>query len=74
MGSWFKGGGGHTSKLKMVINLFLKLLTENKFALIHISVIHMCNKVKTKASILQQYLLCLVVYQKMQSKQSETMF
>ena len=26
--------------------------------------IRMCNKVKTKASILQQYLLCLVVYQK----------
>ena len=33
------GGGGHTSKLKMVINLFLQLLTENKFVLIHVSMI-----------------------------------
>ena len=65
MGSWFKGGG-HTSKLKMVINLFLTLLTKN--ALIHVSMIRMCNKVKTKASILQQYLLCLVVYQKVATK------
>ena len=48
----------------MVINLFLKLLTETKFALIHVSLICMCNKVKTKASILQQYLLCFVVYLK----------
>ena len=52
----------------MVINLFLQLLTENKFALIHASMIRMCNKVKTKASILQQYLLCLVVYQKIATK------
>ena len=63
-----RGGGEHTSKLKMVINLFLLLLTENKFALIHASMIRMCNKVKTKASILQQYLLCLVVYQKIATK------
>ena len=67
MGSWFKGGG-RTSKLKMVINLFLLLLTENKFALIHVSMIHMCNKVKTKASIIQQYLLCLVVYPKIATR------
>ena len=59
--------GGHTSQLKMVINLFLLLLTENK-ALIHVSMIRMSNKVKTKASILQQYLLCLVVYQKIAIK------
>ena len=61
-------GGEHTSKLKMVINLFLKLLTENKFVLIHVSMIHMCNIVKTKASKLQQYLLCLVVYQNIATK------
>ena len=61
MGSWFKGG--HTSKLKMVIKLFLLFLTGNKFALIHVSMIRMCNKLKTKASKLQQYLLCLIVYQ-----------
>ena len=60
--------GEHTSKLKMVINLFLYVLTENKFALIHVSKIRMCNKVKTKASILQQYLLCLNVYQKIATK------
>ena len=30
--------------------------------------IRMCNKVKTKDSILQQYLLCLVVYQKFATK------
>ena len=54
--------GGHTSKLKMVINLFcFKFLTRNKFALIHVSMILMCNKIKTKASIFQQYFLCLVV-------------
>ena len=63
-----RGGGEHTSKLKMVINLFLLLLTENKFALKHVSMIHMCNKVKTKASIFQQYLLCLVVYQQIATK------
>ena len=34
-----------------------------KLALIHVSMICMRNKVKTKASILQQYLLCLVAYQ-----------
>ena len=44
------------------------ILTKNKFALIHVSMISMCNKVKSKASILQQYLLCLVVYQKIATK------
>ena len=63
-----RGGGEHTSKFKMVINLFLLLLTKNKFALIHDSMIIMCSKVKTKASILQQYLLCLVVYQNIATK------
>ena len=38
-----------------------KFLTRNKFALIHVSIIRMCNKIKSKASIFQQYLLCLVV-------------
>ena len=44
VGSWVKGG--HTIKLKMVMTLFLKYLTGNKFALIHVSMIRMCNKVK----------------------------
>ena len=35
---------------------------------VHVSMIRMCNKVKTKASILQQYLFCLVVYQKNATK------
>ena len=73
-GKLVQGGGGHTSKLKMVINLFLSLLTENKFALIHVSMIHMCKKVKTKAGILQQYLLCLAVYQKIATKTTENCF
>ena len=30
--------------------------------------IRMCNKVTTKASILQQYILCFVVYQKNATK------
>ena len=43
-------GGEHTSKLKMVMTLFFKYLTGNKFALIDISMICMCNKIKIKAS------------------------
>ena len=54
VGSWVQGGGGggeHISKLKMVITLFsFKYLTGNKFALIDISMIRMCNKIKIKAS------------------------
>ena len=52
--SWVHGGGGgggeHTSKLKMVMTLFLKYLTGNKFALIYIHLIRMRNKIKIKAS------------------------
>ena len=44
------GGGGHTSKLKMVMTLFFKYLTGNEFALIHISMIRMCIKIKIKAT------------------------
>ena len=43
-------GGEHTSKLKMVMTLFSKYLTGNKFALIDICMICMCNKIKIKAS------------------------
>ena len=43
-------GGEHTSKLKMVMTLFFKYLIGNKFALIDISMIRMCNKIKIKAS------------------------
>ena len=44
------GGGGHTSKLKLVMTLFFKYLTGSTFALIDISMIRMCNKIKIKAS------------------------
>ena len=43
-------GGEHTSKLKMVKTLFFKYLTGNKSALIDISMIHVCNKIKIKDS------------------------
>ena len=61
MGSWFKGGTyfkfeNGDQPISLIIDRIL-------FALIHVSMICMCNKVKTKASILQQYLLCLVAYQ-----------
>ena len=36
-----------------------KVLTGNKFALIHVSIIRICNKIKTEASLFQQYILCL---------------
>ena len=54
-------GGEHTLILKMVMTLFLYFLTGNKFALKHVSLIHMCNKTKTKASLFQQYILYLVL-------------
>ena len=61
-------GGEHTSKLKMVMTLFFKYLTGNKFALIDICMIRMCNKIKIKASSLQQYLLWMVLWQKVAAK------
>ena len=30
-------------------------------ALIHVSLMHMCNRIKTKAGLFQHYLLCLVL-------------
>ena len=61
MGSWVKGGTYFkTENSNQPIFLFL---TGLKFALIHVYIIRMCNKIKSKASILQQYLLCLVVQQ-----------
>ena len=57
-----KGGGGTTSKLKILIDLFFIFLTGNKFASIHVFKIHMCNKIKkNKASIFQPNLLRLIV-------------
>ena len=61
-------GGEHTFKFEMVMTLFLKYLTGNKFALIHVSMIRMCNKIKRKASLFQIYLLWLVLRQKLAAK------
>ena len=44
-----RGGGGQTLKLKLMMTLFFKVLTGNKFALIQVSMMRMCNKIKTKA-------------------------
>ena len=66
MGSWFKGGTYF--KIKNGDQPTSLIIGRNTFALIHVSMIRVCNKVKTKASILQQYLLCLVVYQKIATK------
>ena len=56
------GGGGTYFKIKNGDQpIFFKFLTRNKFALIHVSIIRMDNKIKGNANIFQQYLLCLVV-------------
>ena len=49
MGSWVHGGG-YTSKLKNGDDPIFKYLNRNKFALLDISMIHMGNKIKIKAS------------------------
>ena len=75
MVSWVKGG--HTLKLKMVINLFLfKFLTRNTFALIHVSIIRICNKIKKKVKLVYfNNTSCAWLYSKqLQLKQQETMF
>ena len=53
--------GEHTLILKMVMTQFFLFWTGNKFALKHVSLMHMCNKTKTKAGLFQQYILCLVL-------------
>ena len=45
------GGGEHTLKLKMVMTPFSQFFTGNKFALKHVSMMRMCNKIKTKAGL-----------------------
>ena len=52
--------GGHNSKLKIMMTLFFFFLTGNKFALIHVAMMRMCNEIKTKASnLFHRYFLCL---------------
>ena len=67
------GPGGERS---FILNFILKndndpisvILTGNKFALKHVSLMHMCNNTKTKAGLFQQYILCLVSLQKFAAK------
>ena len=50
------------------MTLFFNVLTGNRFVLIHVSMICMCNKTKTKACLFQQNLLCLELLQKQSAK------
>ena len=45
----------------MMMTIFFVFLTVNKFALKHVSLMHLCNKTKTKAGLFQQCILCLVL-------------
>ena len=60
MGSWFKGGGAYfkieNGEQPIPLNIDRKSICLN-------ICFYDTYKVKTKASILQQYLLCLIVYQ-----------
>ena len=56
------GGGGETYfDIENGDDPIFLFLTGNKFALKHVSLMHMCNKTKTKAGLFQQYILCLVL-------------
>ena len=68
------GGGEHTSKLKMVMTLYFKYLTGSKFALIDISMIRMCNKIKSKLVNCNSTSCGWFYGKKLQPKQLKTMF
>ena len=68
MGSWFKGGGGTYLKIGKGDDPIFLNLARNNFALIHVSMIRMCNKTTPKASLYQQNLLCLNLLQKQSAK------
>ena len=55
-----RGGGTYFNIEKGDDPIFL-IFDRNKFALKHVSLMHMCNKTKTKAGLFQQYILCLVL-------------
>ena len=74
MGSWVQGGGNIPQKLKMVMTLFFKYLTRNKFALIDICMIRMCNKIKSKLVDYNNTSFGWFYGKKLQPKQMETMF
>ena len=50
------------------MTLIFKVLTGNKYAFIHVSIIRMCNKTTNKACLFQQNLLCLDLLQKQKMK------
>ena len=60
--------GGTYLKIEKGDDPILFFLTGNKFSLISVSMIRMCKKTKTKASLFQQYLLCLDLLQKNAAK------
>ena len=67
MGSWFKGGT--CFKIENGDQPISLIIDENEFALIHVSMIRMCNKVKTKASILYfNNISCAWLYTKKATK------
>ena len=46
---------------KILMSLLFSFLSKNRFALIHVSMIHIYNKKKAKAIIFQHRLFCLVL-------------
>ena len=62
---WEAGSrGGTYLKIKKGDDPIFQVLTGNKCAFIHVSIIRMCNKTITKACLFQQNLLCLDLLQK----------
>ena len=55
------GPGGDIHNIKNDDDPIFVFLTGNKFALKHVSKMHMCKKTKTKAGLFQQNILCLVL-------------
>ena len=62
------GSGGTYFYIKNDDDPISVILTRNKFALKHVSLMHMCNNTKTKAGLFQQYILFLVLLQKIVAK------
>ena len=65
--------GEHTFILKNDNDPISVILIGNKFALKHVSLMHMCNNTKTKAGLFQQYILCLVLLKNIAAKTIENL-
>ena len=59
---WVQGGGNFN--IKNGDDPIFVILTRNKFALKHVSLMHMSNETKTKAVLFQQYIFGMVLKQK----------